>query len=375
MNQPNFSFPGTGGFPAQAQRPLFGAPGQPTGAPAQPAAAPAPAARSFWVFVNGAATLVPEANARTLHPTTACMPEDQSGGWSTVGVMLPAAPAQAQPPAQQFNQPPAQQFNQPPAQQFNQPPAQQFNQPPAQQFNQPPAQQFNQPPAQQFNQPLAQQFNQPPAQQFNQPSAQQYNQPPAQQYNQPQSAYSAPGNAAAAIPEGLFSGASNASASRSGTSMEEGDYIVRYCGAEYKVGAGANVGKTWVIHDVEIVMSSFNAADPSRSKCNQIGSHCSIFVSRNQSFDSNSKEIALALMPVDPQGQPRTDASFISPQEIGQMLLNPSPLEGRYCLIEARKKPTRATQQKPNGGEFTKVSWWHCPTGPDGMPNHAAVVR
>lgn len=157
--------------------------------------------------------------------------------------------------------------------------------------------------------------------------------------------------------------------------MEEGDYIVRWCGAEYKPGAGNNLGKAWVIHDVEIIISSYLAGDPVRGKCNQVGTHCSVFVTRNQSFDGNTKEIALALMPRDAQGNQRTDASFISEQELGQMLLSPSPLEGTYCLIEARKKPTRATPQKPEGGEFTKISWWHCPTGQDGMPLTSGIVR
>lgn len=328
MNQPTFGFPGNSaprpapfGAPmgANPQPPAFG--GAPAPQPQAPVAAPQ---RSFWCFVNGASTLLPEAQARAQAPGTACMTEDQSSGWSTVGQLLPA-----QAPPQQFAPP---------------------------QQAQAPA------PANPWAPTAATQPWNPAVN-------------PAAAPAQHQSHFPAPANAAAAAPAGLFSGATNASASRSGTSMEEGDYIVRWCGAEFKQGAGNNLGKAWVIHDVEIVMSSYNPNDPNKSKCNQVGSHCSIFVTRNQSFDGNTKEIALALMPVDAQGQPRNDASFISEGELGQLIQPGSALEGRYCLLEARKKATRATAQKPEGGEFTKISWWHCPTGADGMPNAAGIVR
>lgn len=344
MNQPSpFGFPGAGrpapAFGAPAAAPAFGQQPPPAfGAPAQPqppgfGQQPPPAAapqRNFWVFVNGASVHMPEAQARQQAPTTPIMTEDQQGGWSTVAQLLgapAAAPAQFQAPAPVQGSPFA---------------------------------------------PTAQSQPWNPA--VNPAVAHHPGAPPGALQPQ-QSAYGAPANAAAAAPAGLFSGATNASASRSGTSMEEGDYIVRWCGAEYKQGQGNNVGKSWVIHDVEIVMSSHVPGDPVKGKCNQVGTHCSVFVTRNQSFDGNTKEIALALMPIDAQGQPRSDASFISEPELAQMLASPSPLEGVYCLIEARKKATRPTPQKPNGGEFTKISWWHCPAGADGMPNPAAVVR
>ena len=316
--------PQFGGAPAAPQPPAFQAP-----APQQPAAPRV----AYWTIHNGAAVEVQEAQARTLPPTAPLCTQDLTTGaygqWATVGQLLGQA-QQATPPAPQ--------------------------------------------------QPA---FQAPPAQPGFAPQQQQqapYGQQPGFAPQQPQrpagSAYPAPaGSVPAGIPQGLFSGAANATASRNGVSLEEGDYIARYLGAEFKQGQGTNINKAWVIHEVEIVQSSFNPQNPQTAKCNQVGSHVSIFVTRNQSFDGNMKEIALSLMPFDAQGQRRQDNSPIPEHEMGAMLQDPCPVGGRYVFLTARKKATRPKPGQTEPGEFTRISWKHMPTGADGQPDVAAFTR
>jgi hypothetical protein len=343
MNAPSFGFPSPGHVPAGPQAPAapsFGQPPAPGGF-AQPSAAPVAPEPTFWAYVNGAPVSITLTQARTLPPATPLMSADQSSGWKQAHEILPAAapaPAPFQAPPQQAFQP---------------------QQPAAPAPFQP--QQSFQP-----QQPGA--FQAPPQQAA--PGVFQPQQPaPFQAPQQQRSAYPPPANTAAAAPHGLFSGAANASASRSGANLNDGDYVARYIGAEFKQGQGNNAMKQWVIHEVEIIKSSYDPANPASLQCTQVGQRVSIFVTKNVSFDGNMKEIALALMPLDANGQRRPDNAYISEQEFGAMLQDPCPLAGRMIYLEARKKKTKPTPQKPEGGEFTHIAWWHMPADAQGNPD------
>lgn len=274
---------------------------------------PVQAQRNFWAFINGATTLVTEAQARTLAPDIMLMDEAQSLPWTAAGQVLANAQPQVQQPA--------------------------------------------------FQQPQQPAFQQPQQPAFQQPQVQQ----PA--FQQPQQAATQPGWAATAAPAGLFNGVSNASVTRRGNNMNPGDYIARFIAAEYKEGQKGS----YVISEVEIVATSFVQGDPIKGNCNPIGQRVSVFVKRNQSFDGNIKEIMLALSPHNSDGTIRDESSAIPPGETAALLQQPCPFAGQYVYMEARDVDTKGAHGQPPG-KFTRISWWHCPKDAAGNPDTATMA-
>lgn len=66
-------------------------PPPPVSSPPPPPAPPPPASKSFWCTIDGKSVLKTEAETRALPPDTPAMPQDQAGGWSTVGRLFPGA--------------------------------------------------------------------------------------------------------------------------------------------------------------------------------------------------------------------------------------------------------------------------------------------
>jgi hypothetical protein len=303
------------GAPAQAAPPAFGAP-----------AAPAPAPqRSFWCAINGQAQLLNEAQARTIDPNTMAMDEAQTIGWTPIGQLLgAAAPAPAQPA-----------------------------------FQQPAFQQPTQPAFQQPAQPAFQQPAQPAFQRQPVPAMQQ--QPFGQQPQQG-------GYPAAAAPANLFSGVANASVTRRGNNLTGGQYVGRFVSAEYKEGQNG----IYVIAEVDIIISNYIEGDPINGKSTPAGQRVSIFVKKNQNFDSNIKEIMLALSPHNPDNTIREDTDNIPPHETAALLTQPCPFAGQYVYLMANETMTKGGPQAPPH-PFTRINWWHCPKDAAGNPDIASM--
>ncbi len=326
------------GAPAQAAPPAF----------APPAAAPQ---RNFYAVINGAAQLVPEAQARTLDPNTMMMDEAQTIPWTPGGQLFGApAPAPVQPA---FQAPPAQPAFQPQQPAFQQPQQPAFQQPQQPAFQAPAPQQ----PAFQQPQPAQQGFYKPPGSQPLQHIVPSMQQP--FQGQQPQQG----GYPASVAPAGLFNGVANASVTRRGNNITGGDYLGRFVQAEYKEGQQG----TYVIIEVEIVASTHAENDPINGMSNPIGQRVTIFVKKNQNFDGNIKEIMLSLSPHNPDGSTRDDTSIIPQQETAALLTQPCPFAGQFVYLQAREVPTKV------GGKYTRVNWWHCPKDAQGNPDTATM--
>ena len=171
--------------------------------------------------------------------------------------------------------------------------------------------------------------------------------------------------AAGGAPRGMFAGVENADITRRNDFIEEGDYVARLLSSEYKPGRQGN----YVICELEIVVSSYNAADPTKQRCNMEGSRVSVFIKQNDSFASNIKEVMLAVSGFDEHGQPRPVDDVVSQQECEALVSPEQSFKGRLVYLEAREVPTRA------GGKFTRVSWWPCPLKADGSPDTERLLR
>lgn len=178
----------------------------------------------------------------------------------------------------------------------------------------------------------------------------------------PQAAAPAPSGAA---PASLFAGVESAEVYRRGNNMNEGNYIAKVCSAEHKDGRTAQ----YVIFEVEILTSTYNANDPMYSGCNREGTRATIFCKKNENFASNMKEIILALSGFDPQGLPRPEDDVVTKEECMAAIGPEQPFTGAIVYIEARIVKTKA------GGDFTRVSWWPCPLKADGTPDEARIGR
>jgi hypothetical protein len=175
---------------------------------------------------------------------------------------------------------------------------------------------------------------------------------------------------ASSVPRGAFAGVENASVTRRGEYINPGDYVARVCSAEYKNGRN---GKTFVIVELQIIESSYSATDPGKQHCNQVGSNASIFVHKNDNFASNIKEIILAVSGFDAQGKPRDENEMVTQAECEALVSPEQPFAGALVYIEAREVDTRPTPSNPNGGKFTRTSWWPCPKQADGSPDLAKL--
>lgn len=84
--------------PPQAQLPPVSPPQVQPVPTHQSVTQPPPPQRRFWCTVAGASVLKSESEARLLPLNTPAMPENQVGGWSTIGVLLPQSSSIQQPP-------------------------------------------------------------------------------------------------------------------------------------------------------------------------------------------------------------------------------------------------------------------------------------
>jgi len=173
---------------------------------------------------------------------------------------------------------------------------------------------------------------------------------------------SAPTTAAPAsgVPRGAFAGVEGAEVTRKGNNINEGDYVVRICSAEYKTARTA----TFVIIEVEIIDSSYSETDPAKQGCNREGSRATIFIKKNDSFANNIKEVLLAISGFDAQGDARDVHDQVSQAECEALVSAEQPYTGVLVYLEARGVITKQNQP------FTRVSWWPCPALPDGKPDH-----
>lgn len=169
----------------------------------------------------------------------------------------------------------------------------------------------------------------------------------------------APAAAATGAPAGIFAGIEGASVTRRGNNFEEGNYVCRLASAEYKQGREKN----FVICEMEILISSFDPADPSTSGCNREGTFATVFVQKNDSFLPNMKEIVIACSGFDENGVPRDVNSIVTAEECNQFVSAEQPFAGALVYLEARLIKTRA------GKDYTRVSWWPMPKDASGAPD------
>lgn len=190
-------------------------------------------------------------------------------------------------------------------------------------------------------------------------------QPPQQQAVGP-----AGGGGSDAVPRGLFSGIETAQVFSRGNNAEEGDYVIRVDECIYKQ---MRSGKSGIIIEATVLVSSFDANDPTKQKCNREGSKVSLFIMKNDNFASNVKEVLLALCGFDANGQARPDDSPVSQDEAAAMVSQQQPFAGVCAYIEARVIMTKGA----NGAAphpFTRVSWKPCPIDASGNPNLPALA-
>ncbi len=171
------------------------------------------------------------------------------------------------------------------------------------------------------------------------------------------------------MPKGIFAGVENAEVIRRGNNINPGDYICKLCSSEFKQGRQKNM----VITELEVIKSSYEAAKAETHGCNREGSRMTNFVSQNDSFVSNIKEIILAASGFDAvTGKARDPEDTVTQAECEALVSPEQPYAGALVYIEAREVDTRA------GGKFTRVSWWPCPLQADGSPDEQklfTVVR
>jgi len=173
-------------------------------------------------------------------------------------------------------------------------------------------------------------------------------------------------------PAGLFNGLAQASVTRHGQYIEPGDYLIKLCASQFKVGREKNMA----IFEVEILGSTFHEGDPERGKCNKVGSRVSIFVNKNDSFAPNIKEIILAVSGVE-NGECRLETDVVTEEEgyavVGLAMDGRTPITnpfiGAICYIEARDVTTRG------GNPYTRTSWWPAPKLADGSPDFENATK
>jgi hypothetical protein len=173
------------------------------------------------------------------------------------------------------------------------------------------------------------------------------------------------GAPAAGLPRGLFAGVESAEVVRRGNNVNPGDYVAKLCSAEFKQGRDAN----FVIIEVEMLVSSYDANDPAKIQCNPEGSRATIFIKKNDSFASNIKEVVLALSGFNEQGIARDVHDAVTQQECESLVSPDQPFTGAMVYLEARAITTR------EGRPFTRISWWPCPVRPDGKPDLDRLMR
>lgn len=162
-----------------------------------------------------------------------------------------------------------------------------------------------------------------------------------------------------------FAGIEGAQTFRRGNNMNPGTYIARVSSAEFKHGRQ----KDMVIIEVEILTSSYDVNDPTTHQCNKEGSRATVFVSMNDNFLSNMKEIILAVSGFDAQGQPRPENDTVTKAETDAFVSADQPFAGALVYLEARLIKTKAQT------DFTRISWWPCPQHPDGSPDVDKLFR
>lgn len=167
------------------------------------------------------------------------------------------------------------------------------------------------------------------------------------------------------VPATLFSGVEGAEVFRKGNNVESGNYIAKLCSAEYKTGRTAS----YVILEVEILVSTYSPDAPDTINCNREGSRATIFVKQNDSFASNIKEAILALSGFNEANQPRPEDDVVNQDECNALIDARQAFKGAIVYLEAREITTK------KGTPFTRICWWPCPLAADGTPDQERLHR
>lgn len=166
--------------------------------------------------------------------------------------------------------------------------------------------------------------------------------------------------AAPGVPRGAFAGVENAQVYQRNANITPGDYVVEITEALYK---NLRSGKNSVIIEGRVLVSSYNAANPNTLGCNKEGSDISVFVTQNDSFASNMKEIILALSGFDAAGNPRPLDDVVTSTECEALVAPEQAYTGRKVFLQAREITTKA------GNPYTRVQWHPCPIDGQGKPD------
>ncbi len=130
-------------------------------------------------------------------------------------------------------------------------------------------------------------------------------------------------------------------------------------------------GKQAVLVEMEVVVSSFDAADSSTHGCNKEGDKVTQFFHFGDSFLSNFKSFAKAAAGFDDAGQPMPDEEVT--EAYCESLLSseqgPTPLLNCFVYIEARTKP----QQRDPSKTFTYVDFSPVKLNADGTPDLTSI--
>jgi hypothetical protein len=175
----------------------------------------------------------------------------------------------------------------------------------------------------------------------------------------------APAGGAAASTKSLFAGVEGADVIRRGVNMNEGKYIAKLCAAEFINGRKGDM----VVLEVEILTSSYDAANPTTHSCNQEGTRANIYIKKNDNWLSNIKEVVLAASGFDKDGKARPVDDTVTQAECDGLISAAQPFTGALVYLEAKLVKTKA------GGDFTRISWWPCPIQPDGTPDINKLMR
>lgn len=167
------------------------------------------------------------------------------------------------------------------------------------------------------------------------------------------------GAASGSVPPNLYAGVENAQVTRRGANFTEGQYICKLGSAEYKVGRQ----KSYVILELEVITSSYDAAIPATHESLREGAHATIFIALNDSFRNNIKEIVLACSGFDSEGKWRDENDVVTQQECEALTSTEQAYAGALVYLEAKQILTK--ENKP----FTRISWWPCPVKADGTPD------
>lgn len=156
----------------------------------------------------------------------------------------------------------------------------------------------------------------------------------------------------------LFAGMESAQINRRGSFITAGDYVLKLNSAELKTLRSS--GTMSVICEWVVMVSSYKEANPATHACITEGSGVTTFIAKNDSFNSNMKELILALCGFMKDNKPRPETDVVTPQEVAYFLSPEQPFSGVSIYCEARD---RLTKKNTN---FTNLNYWPMPLKADG---------